>query len=177
MFLMTCWTTLTSGERGFPLKCAAAQVCREAGGHVSTNVLIRDLDLGEFNALDNRRVEVVADGLPLWQGAQLAIDTALVSPLRGDGSARRRAADHSGSALHEAKRRKERTYPEFVGEEGRAPLVVLAAEVGGRWSDEKAQFIRGLAKARAGSMPLLLQWQSEGGVVASMELLRDARFS
>ena len=67
------------GTRGFPLECTAAQVCREAGGRVATNVLIRDLDLGEFNAFDNRRVEVIADGLTLWQGAQLAIDTTLVS--------------------------------------------------------------------------------------------------
>ena len=79
------------GKRGFPLECAAAQVCREAGGRVSTNVFVRDLDLAAFNAMDNRRVEVIADGLNLWHGAQLAIDTTLVSPLRGDGSARGRA--------------------------------------------------------------------------------------
>ena len=138
------------------MECAAAQVCREAGGRASTNVFVRDLDLAAFNALDNRRVEVIADGLPLWHGAQLAIDTTLVSPLRGDGSARGRAADHSGSAL-QARRRKERTYPELAGDAGRARLVVLAAEVGGRWSEETAQFLRGLAKARADSVPPLLQ--------------------
>ena len=44
------------------------EVCREAGGRVATNVLIRDLDLDEFNAFDNRLVEVIADGLTLWQG-------------------------------------------------------------------------------------------------------------
>ena len=76
--------------------------------------MIRDLDLGEFNAFDNRRVEVIADGLTLWQGAQLAIDTTLVSPLRGDGSARPRVADHNGAALEAARRRKEATYPELA---------------------------------------------------------------
>ena len=35
--------------------------------------------------------------------------------------------------------------------------MVLAAEVGGRWSEETAQFLRGLAKARADSVPPLLQ--------------------
>ena len=74
--------------KGFPLECAAAQMCREAGGRVSTNVFVRDLDLAAFNALDNRRVEVIVDGLPLWHGAQLAIDTTFVSPLRGDCSPR-----------------------------------------------------------------------------------------
>ena len=34
---------------------------------------------------DNRRLEVVADGLPLFGGVQLAIDTTLVSALQGDG--------------------------------------------------------------------------------------------
>ena len=120
--------------------------------------MIRDLDLGEFNAFDNRRVEVIADGLTLWQGAQLAIDTTLVSPLRGDGSARPRAADHNGAALEAARRRKEATYPELArGTEGRARLVVLAAEVGARWSDETAQFLRGLAKARVEAVPMVLQ--------------------
>ena len=69
------------GKRGFPLECAAAQICREAGARVATNVWVRDMDLGEFNALDGRRLEVVADGLSLWRGAQLAIDTTLVSSL------------------------------------------------------------------------------------------------
>ena len=146
------------GTRGFPLECAAAQVCREAGGRVATNVLICELDLVEFNAFDSRRLEVIADGLTLWQGAQLAIDTTLVSPLRGDGSARPRGADHSGAALQAARRRKEVTYPELaLNSEGRARLVVLAAEVGGRWSNETSQFLGGLAKARAETVPLILQ--------------------
>ena len=150
------------GTRGFPLECAAAQVCREAGGRVATNVLIRELDLVEFNAFDSRRVEVIADGLTLWQGAQLAIDTTLVSPLRGDGSARPRAADHSGAALQAARRRKEATCPELaLNSEGRARLVVLAAEVGGRWSNETSQFLRGLAKARAETVPLILQGRAK----------------
>ena len=74
---------------------------------------------------------MVADGLTLWQGVQFATDTTLVSPLRGDGSARPRAADHNGTALEAARRRKEATYPELArGTEGRARLVVLTAEVG-----------------------------------------------
>ena len=60
-------------------------------------------------------------------------------------------------ALQEARRRKERTYPELAGDAGRARLVVLAAEAGSRWSEETAQFLRGLAKARADSVPPLLQ--------------------
>ena len=109
-----------------------------------------------LNAVDGRRLEVVADGLSLWHGAQPAIDTTLVSPLHSDGSARRRAADNDGAALEVARRRKERTYPELAGEGGRARLVVLAAEVGGRWSEETATFLAALAKARAESSPFIL---------------------
>ena len=98
---------------------------------MSTNIPVREMDLAAHHKLDGRRLEVVADGLTMWHGAQLAIDTTLVSPLRRDGSARFRAAD--GAVLMEARRRKERTNPELSGEGGRARLVVLVAEVGGRW--------------------------------------------
>ena len=56
----------------------------------------------------------------------------------------------------EARRRKERTCPKLSGEGGRARLVVLAAEVGGRWSDETAKFLAALANATQAS-PSLLQ--------------------
>ena len=131
--------------------------CREAGAGVTPNAFVRDLDVGAFNGLDGRRIEVIADGLTLWHGAQLAIDTMLVSLLRRDGSPRRGAARRAGVALEEARCRKETTYPELVGECGRARLVVLAAESGGRWSDETAHFLRSSVKAKAESVPLLLQ--------------------
>ena len=57
-----------------------ARVCREAGGRVMTNVMLRDLDMALPNVADGRRLEVVADGLPLFGGAQLSIDTTLVRP-------------------------------------------------------------------------------------------------
>ena len=64
--------------------------------------------------------------------------------------------DHNG--LWAARRRKEATCPELArGTEGRAHLVVLAAEVGGKWSTETAQFMRGLAKVRVEAVPMVLQ--------------------
>ena len=45
--------------------------------------------------------------------------------------------------------------PELSGEGGRARLVVLAVEVGGRCCEETAQFLRDLAKAHAQTAPLL----------------------
>ena len=49
---------------GFPLENADARICREAGGRVRTNVLVRDLDLGVVDQFDARRLEVVVEGLP-----------------------------------------------------------------------------------------------------------------
>ena len=75
-----CATVGVLGRRGFALESAAARMCREAGARVSVNQLVRDLDIAAPDAGDNRRLEVVADGLPLFHGAQLAIDTTMVSP-------------------------------------------------------------------------------------------------
>ena len=119
------------------------------------------MDLGEFNALDGWRLEVVADGLTLCRGALLAIDTTLVSPLSRDGTASRRGANHDRAALQRARRRKEDTCPELSGEGGLARLAVLAAEVGGRWRVETAQFLSALAKAKAQSAPHFLRGRVE----------------
>ena len=107
------------------------------------------LGLDQPGVADARRLEVVADGLPLFGGAQLAVDATLVSALRSDGTARRRADQIDGVALMDARRRKERTYPELVGHNRRARLVVLAVEVGGRWSQDLKHFVSQLARAKA----------------------------
>ena len=92
------------------------------------------MDIVAPNQLDERRIEVLADGLPLFHGAQAVVGTTLVSALRRDGTPRPRCADVDGEALEAARRRKEVRYLELSGRQGRTPLVVLAAEVGGRWS-------------------------------------------
>ena len=45
---------------------------REAGARVAANVL-RDVNVGVPLA-DYRRIEMLANGLPLWQVAQVAVD-------------------------------------------------------------------------------------------------------
>ena len=82
------------------------------------------------------RLEVVAGGLPLFHGAQLAVDTTMVSTVQANGALRRQCAERDGAALDQARRTKERTFPELTGEHGRARLAVLACETGGRWSEE-----------------------------------------
>ena len=138
------------------MEVAAARVCREAGARVATSVKLRDMILSDIRSRDTRNVEVVANGLPLWGGAQLVVDTTLVSPWKGDGSPQPRAADADGAQLATARRRKEVAYPELTRSR-RCRLVVLGLEVGGRWSEEAASLIRCLAWAKARSAPALLR--------------------
>ena len=55
-------------KRGWALENVVARVCREAGDRVTTNVFMRDLDLGQPDVVDGRRLEVIVDGLPLHEG-------------------------------------------------------------------------------------------------------------
>ncbi len=100
---------------------------------------------------------MVANGLPLWHGAQLAVDTTLVSPVRRDRHPRPRGDLESGIALRQAARRKrEDTYPELFASH-RCRLVVFGLEVGGRWGDEALDFVRRLARSRARTLPAWLR--------------------
>ena len=151
-----CPTARILGARGAPLEWAAARVCHEAGARVASNVLLRDMSI-DAPALDARRIEVLANGLPLWQWAQAAVDTTLVSPVARDGEARPGADRVAGHAVSAAATRKGRdTYPELAAAR-RCKLVVLGVEVGGRFGVEAAAFLRKLAAARAREVPARLR--------------------
>ena len=77
-------------------------------------------------------------------GAQLAIDVTLRSNLTRDGRPRPRADWCDGAVAETAKRDKENKYPELLSS-ARCKLVVLAIELGGRFSEEAADFLRQLA--------------------------------
>ena len=94
-----------SGEAWFALESAGARMCREAGGRVATNVMVRDLDIAAPDPRDGRRLEIVVDGLPLFGSAQFAVDTTLVFPLHGTPTPE--AANSDGAALVRARRRKD----------------------------------------------------------------------
>ena len=110
------------------------------------------------------------------------------SVLRRDGVPRLRSTTDDGAALIAARRRKERVYPEFTGQRGRTRLVVLAGEVGGRWSEECREFLNQLAKAkarreprhlraRAGGTDGRLSWLgSDGDTPLTTELVSDHRY-
>ena len=60
----------------------------------------------------DRRIEVIANGLPLW--GNVAVNTTLVSPLTRAGRPRMRGGQYRGTALRDARRNKTRTYPEIL---------------------------------------------------------------
>ena len=99
---------------------------------------------------DERRIEFIANGLPLGGGVQLAVDTTFVSPLTATGAPRRARGCTTGAVLRLARQAKERTHPELC-RSARSRLTVLALEVGGRWSAEG--LVRQLARYRARAAP------------------------
>lgn len=67
--------------RAGPVEKAWGQVCEEAGAQVLENQFLRDMGLEtEVRRTDDRRVELVVKGLPLFHGIPLARFDASVSP-------------------------------------------------------------------------------------------------
>ena len=145
------------GRHGCALESAAAHVCREACGRVSVNVAVRDLDIGVPDRADERRLEVVADGLPLFHGADCNRHDSRFCLAQGWNRPHPRCVNEDGAALAQARRPQELRYPELAGQHGRAKLVVLASEVGGRWSEECRQFLCQLASAKTRNEPKVLR--------------------
>ena len=75
-----------------------------------------------------------------------------MSRLTSAGAPRRAAGRNAGAALVLARKAKERTYHE-LRQSAQCKLVVLALELGGRWSTEAATFVKLLARLRARAVP------------------------
>ena len=88
-----CSTSGVLASRALPLERAIARVCQEAGARVGRNVALAAMNI-DVPVHDARRIEVVCNGLPLWHGAQLAVDATLVSPVTRDGRPHDGADNH-----------------------------------------------------------------------------------
>ena len=142
-------------RRALPLERTVGRICREAGATVRQNVKLRDLNLA-IPASDDREIEVVAFGLSCRAGAQLAVDVTFRSPLTAAGEPHPQAATQNAVCANSARSDKESKYPEFL-ESRRCALIVLALEVGGRFSDEAYGFIEELAFAKAAEAPAAMR--------------------
>ena len=132
-----------------------ARICRDAGTLVRCNVKLRDMNV-TVPASGGREVEMVAAGLPLQHGVQLAIDVTLHSTLTSYGTACTNAAGANGAVLEKARRDKEAKNAELV-HGSRCHLVVVATETGGRWSNEALDFVADMAAARSSEAQPVLQ--------------------
>ena len=102
----------------------------------------------DVSAADERSIEVLASGLPVHHGAQLAMDITLRSAVTAQGEARPNVARVNGAVLTAARQAKAAKYWELL-EGARCHLVVVGIETGGRWNEESMGFIETLAGAGA----------------------------
>ena len=104
---------------------------------------------------DRRRLDLVVYGATPG-GEALCCDATLVSPLTRAGRPVPGADLRDGAVLAAARRRKHARYPELL-RGGPQRLVVLAAEVGGRWGEECQRFVRQLLRLRVQRAPATLR--------------------
>ena len=138
------------GAKGVPFGERRSTCLQRGGGESDHERPSQDLDLPPRAGADNRRLEVVADGLSLFHGAQLAIDTTMVSP-GPHGRFCAPAMRNNRRCSHGPSPRSERAHlPRTCSGSRSGTLVVVACEVGGRWSDEALSFLNSLQTLRCG---------------------------
>ena len=83
-------------------------------------------------------------------------------------------ASEDSVVLQAVRLRKASTHSEIMGRRRRARLVVLAGDVGGRWSEETQRFLSLQAKAKARSEPPILRqaWTMRWGSILSRAAAR-----
>ena len=147
-------------RRATGLELAWVQVLSEAGANARHRPLLRDLAIPGVMDTDSRQLDIVAGGLPLFGGKTIVGDATLRSPLSGAGVAHSGAANVDGSTFPPARRDKAHAYPELAVDGARHKILVLASEVGGRFSEECTDLVRQLlnlkcARASEGDQTLL----------------------
>ena len=145
-------------SRAVPTERTLARVCREAGATVRCNAKLRDMNV-RVHATDERSIEVLASGLAMNHGAQLAVDITLPQCSDCQRESVSKRSDSGGAVLTKARLDKETKYAELV-ESDRCQLVVVGIETGGRWSNEATSFTEGLAASRAREAPVALRFSS-----------------
>ena len=91
----------------------------------------------------------MAGGLPIFGGRTIVADTTLRSVVTGAGDARVNAASIDGSTFPQARLDKAATYPELASENARHKFLVLACELGGRFSEECLDLVHRLVTLKA----------------------------
>ena len=98
------------------------------------------------------RWSTIGSSLTGFRSSMVLIDTTLVSPVCADGLPRVSVLTWT-APLSPKPVVSSNALIQSSGTHGRARLVVLAAEIGGRWSEEARAFVSQLAKTKARSVP------------------------
>ena len=139
-------------RRATGLEKAWVQVLSEAGAAAHHRPLLRDLAIPGVLDTDSRQLDILAGGLSLFGGRTIVGDATLRSPLSGAGIPHGAAATVDGATFPPARRDKADTYPELVAPSARHKFMVLASEVGGRFSEECIELVTKLLNAKCGHL-------------------------
>ena len=131
-------------RRATGLELAWVQILNEAGANAHHRPLLRSLAIPGVLDTDSRQLDIVAGGLPLYGGKTIVGDATLRSPLSGAGVAHTGAASIDGAIFPQARRDKASAYPELAQESSRHKFLILASEMGGRFSEECTDLVRKL---------------------------------
>ena len=132
---------------------AAARICREGGGRVTTNTRLADL-----NPLHRGHSQRISHAAGKQGGSAYHFGVAPHQVRRAKVTGK----DLCRSSLAGRTRNKERTYPEFLHNRTHR-LMVLG---GGRWRNGASNFISMLAKTRARPSPRSLRTATTSALVS-----------
>eukprot|EP00435_Cladocopium_sp_Y103_P003690 s4199_g1.t1 len=160
---LACPRSGALARRASILEQAWIRVAREAVGPEGRVVPQQALAATHASvpAGDLRRLDFVVHGATP-HGEALCCDATLVSPLTRAGAPAHRAHAHNGAALDAAHQRKRQRYPELL-QPGPQRLLVLAAELGGRWHADCHELLRLLVATRAPRAPAALRVAAAAG--------------
>ena len=126
------------------------QVLAEAKATAHHRPLFCDQAIPGVMDADSKQLDIIAGGLSLYGGRTIVGDATLRSPLSGAGIPHGAAATVDGATFPAARRDKADAYPELVAESARHKFLVLASEVGGRFSEEGTELVKKLLHAKCG---------------------------
>ncbi|OLP88685.1 hypothetical protein AK812_SmicGene29924 [Symbiodinium microadriaticum] len=167
-----CATSGILASRAVPIERAIARVCQEAGARFGRNVALAAMNL-DVPIHDGRRIKFLYNGLPLWHGAQLAVDATLVSPAQAQAN------------LSRARQRQEVVWSSLglrlaaTGTPKPPPSSACSRALGWvlRWSGPVAVVAQRALAATFLELPLHTEPCAAGPSPAPHELLADARWT
>ena len=154
--LLACPVLGRKKWRCIPLEKAFVQIYKEAGGSAKHNVPIDRLQARGLVRGDQRRLDGVGWGLPIFEGLPIVMDATIRSPLTCTGLPAPGSDRKDGATFAKARYDKKRAYPE-LHDNPTCTFVTLACETGGRWSKEVSDLVGALTTYKSEQCSRALQ--------------------